>query len=146
MVIENSHQFLGVIFPSHILHLWKPKLGTVMWAKKVNFSHGLRTPNKACFHWNPELLGLGRQIGQKNFGAFGVFSADLSTNIGEFLVHVFHYSTLISTKNKAFTYADILDENTPNAPEFICPICLAKPKSSGFQWKMASLGVLSLWL
>ena len=39
MVIENSHQFLGVIFPSHILHLWKPKLGTVMWAKKVNFSY-----------------------------------------------------------------------------------------------------------
>ena len=27
------------IFPSRILHLWKPKLGTVMWAKKVNFSY-----------------------------------------------------------------------------------------------------------
>ena len=31
--------------------------------------------------------------------------------------------------------ADSLDENTPNAPEFICPICLPMPKSSGFQWK-----------
>ena len=35
--------------------------------------HGLRTPNEAFFHWNPELLGLGRQIGQINSGAFGVF-------------------------------------------------------------------------
>ena len=24
-------------------------------------------------------------------------------------------------------------QNTPNAPEFIFPICLLKPKSSGFQ-------------
>ena len=32
-------------------------------------------------------------------------------------------------------------ENTPNAPEFIWPICLPKPKNSGFQWKKASLGV-----
>ena len=37
-------------------------------------------------------------------------------------------------------------ENTPNAPEFTCPICLLKPKSSGFQWKKASLGVRSQWL
>jgi hypothetical protein len=27
----------------------------------------------------------------------------------------------------------VLVENTPNAQEFICPICLPKPKSSGFQ-------------
>ena len=27
-----------------------------------------------------------------------------------------------------------LTKNTPNAPEFIRPICLPKPKSSGFQW------------
>ena len=39
--------------------------------------------------------------------------------------------------------ADNLAENTPNAPEFICPICLTKPKSFGFQWKKASLGVRS---
>jgi hypothetical protein len=31
--------------------------------------------------------------------------------------------------------ADSSAENTPNAPEFICPIYLPKPKSSGFQWK-----------
>ena len=42
--------------------------------------------------------------------------------------------------------ADSLAENTPNAPEFICPICMPKPKSSGFQWKKASLGVRSPWL
>ena len=40
--------------------------------------------------------------------------------------------------------ADSLAENTPNAPESICPICLPKPKSSGFQWKKASLGAHSL--
>ena len=51
-------------------------------AKKVfnhigkNLRHGLRTPNEAVFHWNPELLGLGRKIGQINSGAFGVFSAE----------------------------------------------------------------------
>ena len=31
--------------------------------------------------------------------------------------------------------ADSLAKNTPNAPEFSCPISLPKPKSSGFQWK-----------
>ena len=36
-----------------------------------------------------------------------------------------------------------LAENIPNATEFICPICLPKPKRSGFQWKKASLGVRS---
>jgi hypothetical protein len=39
--------------------------------------HRLRTPNEAFFHQNPKFLGLGRQIGQINFGAFGVFWADL---------------------------------------------------------------------
>jgi hypothetical protein len=42
--------------------------------------------------------------------------------------------------------ADNSAENTPNTPEFICPIYLPKPKSSGFQWKKASLGVHSLWV
>ena len=37
--------------------------------------------------------------------------------------------------------ADSLPENTPNTLEFICPICLPKPKSSEFQWKKASLGI-----
>ena len=40
---------------------------------------GLRTPNEAFFFYqNPKLLGLGRQIGLKMFGTFGVFLADLS--------------------------------------------------------------------
>ena len=43
--------------------------------------HGLQMPNEAFFHWNPELLGLGRQIGQINSGAFEVFSAKLSAPI-----------------------------------------------------------------
>ena len=41
--------------------------------------------------------------------------------------------------------ADSVAENSQNAPEFIWPICLPKPKSSGFQWKKASLGVRSPW-
>ena len=46
-------------------------------------SHGLRTPNEAFFHQNI-LLGMDRQFGQINFGALGVFSANLSALI---LVH-----------------------------------------------------------
>ena len=29
--------------------------------------------------------------------------------------------------------ADSVAENTPNAQEFICPLCLTKPKSLGYQ-------------
>ena len=43
--------------------------------------HGLRMPNEAFFHWNPKVLGLGRQIGQINFGAFGIFLIKLSASI-----------------------------------------------------------------
>ena len=41
---------------------------------------------------------------------------------------------------------DSLAENTANAPEFICPIGLPKPKSSAFQWKKLSLDILSPWV
>ena len=41
---------------------------------------------------------------------------------------------------------DSLAENTPNAPEFICKICLPEPKSSRFQCKKTSLDVRSPWL
>jgi hypothetical protein len=64
----------------------------------VAFNQGLRTPNEAFFHWNPKLLGLGRQNGQINSEAFGVFSAELSTPILVQWVHVFHNSIIISTK------------------------------------------------
>ena len=40
--------------------------------------------------------------------------------------------------------ADKSAKNTPSAPKFICPIRLPKPKSMGFWWKKASLGVRSL--
>ena len=43
--------------------------------------HALRTPNEAFFHRSPELLGLGRQIGQINSGASRVFLAKLSALI-----------------------------------------------------------------
>ena len=41
--------------------------------------------------------------------------------------------------------ADKSAKNTPNALKFICPKCLPKPKSLGFRWKKASLGVRSPW-
>ena len=66
--IWKCHYFLG-FFATHsfsILYL---------------YSYGLRMPNEAFFHWNSKVLGLGRQIGQINFGAFGVFSAKLSAPI-----------------------------------------------------------------
>ena len=47
----------------------------------IAVEHGLRTPNEAFFHRNPELLGLGRQIGQINAGAFRVLSPELSAPI-----------------------------------------------------------------
>ena len=59
-------------------------------------------PIKPFFHWNPELLGLGRQIRQINSGAFGIYfwpNSQHSFWYSESLVHVFHYSTIISTKN-----------------------------------------------
>ena len=47
---------------------------TVAWPRTTDAQWSL-------FYWNPELLGLGRQIGQINSGAFGVFSAELSAPI-----------------------------------------------------------------
>ena len=45
-----------------------------------------------------------------------------------------------------FGYFNALETHSAqNAPEFIGPICLSKPKSSGFQWKSSSLGVRSPW-
>jgi hypothetical protein len=38
-------------------------------------------PNESFFHQNPKLLGLGRQFGLIDFGAFGVFLANLSATI-----------------------------------------------------------------
>ena len=53
---------------------------------------GVRGPNKAFFHRNPNLLGLDRQFGQINFGYFWTIYQH------PFWYCVFHYSTIISTK------------------------------------------------
>jgi hypothetical protein len=56
-------------------------------------------PEKAFFE-NPKLLGLGRQIGLKNVGAFWVFSAKLQypSCPCESLVHGFQYVVVVFTK------------------------------------------------
>ena len=52
--------------------------------------HG-RTSRKSFFFENPKLLGLSRQIGPKNVGAFWVLSAQTTVpNFGNF-VHGFEY-------------------------------------------------------
>ena len=57
-------------------------LGILNWfATGVSRKHKLRVPNEAFFHWNPELLGFGRQIWQINSGAFWViFGQTISTH------------------------------------------------------------------
>ena len=47
----------------------------------IDTTHGLRMPNEAFFQQYLKLLGLGRQIGQKHFGALEFFSAKLSAPI-----------------------------------------------------------------
>ena len=44
-------------------------------------NHGIRTLNKAFFHWNSQTLGLGQTIWVDKFGEFGVFPANLSAPI-----------------------------------------------------------------
>ena len=62
--------------------------------------HGLRTPNEAFFHSNPELWAWA----DKFWGIIGVFLAKLHMIYhqpfwySEFLIHVFHYSAIIFTK------------------------------------------------
>ena len=54
----------------------------LLWRRILTLTHP-RTmePNEVFFHWNAELLGLGRQIEQINSGTFEVFSAELSAPI-----------------------------------------------------------------
>ena len=42
--------------------------------------HRLRTPNEAFFHRNPEILGMGRQIG--SWSIWVIFSQTISTHFG----------------------------------------------------------------
>ena len=57
----------------------KPVFG--FYCVEVTYDARTTDANEAFFHWNPENLGLGRQIGQINSGAFGVFSTKLSAPI-----------------------------------------------------------------
>ena len=51
----------------------------VAFSECMNFTkHKLVMPNEAFFHRNPKLLGLGKQYGQINFGAFRVFQSPKS--------------------------------------------------------------------
>ena len=61
------------------LQKWRSFGRSYMWVgvTVLRICHGLRTPNEAFFHWNPELLGLSWQIMQINSGAFQVFSSKL---------------------------------------------------------------------
>ena len=45
-------------------------------------SRGLRTPNEACFHRNPKLLGLDRQYADKYWVIWGILGRFISTHFG----------------------------------------------------------------
>ena len=66
----------------------------LMWIK--GFTDYSR-PMKPFSHWNPELWGLGRQI----LGHFGYFRPNYQHQFwySESLLHIFNYSTIISSKN-----------------------------------------------
>ena len=53
----------------------------VMWWLQICKNTDYKRPMKPFFQRNSKLLGLGRQVGQINFGAFGIFSVDLSAPI-----------------------------------------------------------------
>ena len=61
----------------YCLYHQSEKWGRIRAIRMVSTWQGLRMLNEAFFHWNPKLLGLGRQIGQIDYGEFGVFSAKL---------------------------------------------------------------------
>jgi hypothetical protein len=46
--------------------------------EKIDLKPRTTDAQSSLFHRNPKRLGMGRQFGQVNLGAFGVFSADLS--------------------------------------------------------------------
>ena len=84
---------------------WRPHLVEIIqylnsYKKELNVhnstTHGLRTPIEAFFHWNPELVGFGRQI----LGHLMYFRPNYHHPFwySECIVHVFHCSTIISTK------------------------------------------------
>ena len=75
----NETNFLHFIKDTYIIRL--DSMSTFDRGEIFRSYHGLWTPNGAFFHWNQELLGLGRRIGQINSGAFGVFSAKQSAPI-----------------------------------------------------------------
>ena len=75
----NETNFLHFIKDTYIIRL--DSMSTFDRGEIFRSYHGLWTPNGAFFHWNQELLGLGRRIGQINSGAFGVFLAELSAPI-----------------------------------------------------------------
>ena len=111
--LKNSIHFFrrvfGWVFCGFISWFLGQFLGQSFCWFLYEFDHGLWTPNEVFFHWIPELLGLGKQIGQINCGAFGVFSAklqesELSVPILVQWLHVFHYSSIISEKLNFYNY------------------------------------------
>ena len=75
---------------------------------------------------------------------------DVSTDYGHKKAKFLIFLQLNNRKHGQGTHctemgADRLAKNNPNAPKFTRSTCLPMPKSSGFHWKKASLGVSSPW-
>ena len=113
------------------LNLWSTQMHST---KRSPMKYGLRLKN------------------QKNIMDYGhTMAKSQNKNLG------FGYKGLVFCRNNGWLMENIdkglgtkmgvdkLAKNTPNAPKRICPNCLPKPKSLGFLWKKASLGVRSPW-
>ena len=78
------HWHFGLSSSFFLFFCWQQKNSKHFWKLICHIQspvHGLWTPNQAFFHWNPELLGLGRQIGQiKLWDVWGIFSQTISTH------------------------------------------------------------------
>ena len=143
----------GLRTPNEAFFLWKSwtfGLGQTNW------------PNEFCGIWGI----FGRTI-STHFGTYSesldhvfYYSTIISTKIQSLYIPIpniylgYEYKSLVfwliigkhgQGTHHAKMGADSSAENTSNATKFIGPICLPKPKSFGYHWKNASLGVRSPW-
>ena len=73
----NSYSEASWVFECDVI-FWKRLLTNHISLHSLDVFTDYGWSMKLFFNRNPELLGMGRQFGQINFGAFGVFWADLS--------------------------------------------------------------------
>ena len=91
---------------------------------------GLRTPNEAFFHWNSELLGLGREI----LGYLGIFGQTVSTNFGTvsllsmfFIIQPYFYKKNLAFISTSQIFIWYLNWDFGHKVLGIWPLCVRSP-------------------